>query len=55
MLKRRYSPFARRDCRGIAADACLGVVFELVEGNADTFPMRFANTLIAPATIVWPA
>ena len=33
--------------RMIAADAGLCVVFELVEGNADTLPMRFAHTLIA--------
>src|SRR5713226_3457162 len=31
----------------IAADAGLRVVFELVEGNADALPVRFADTLIA--------
>src|ERR1700677_3397964 len=33
--------------RMIAADAGLRVVFELVEGNADTLPVGFADTLIA--------
>ena len=33
--------------RMIAADAGLRVVFELVEGNADALPVRFADTLIA--------
>ena len=31
----------------IAADARLRVVFELVKGNADAFPVCFADTLIA--------
>jgi len=33
--------------RMIAADASLRVVFELVEGNADAFPMRFPDAVIA--------
>jgi len=33
--------------RMITADPGLRVAFELVEGNADAFPMRFADTLIA--------
>ena len=33
--------------RMIAADAGLRVVFELVEGNADAFPVCLAYTLIA--------
>src|SRR6266705_2340532 len=31
----------------IPADAGLSVVFQLVEGNADAFPVRFADALIA--------
>jgi hypothetical protein len=33
--------------RMIAADAGLCVVFELIEGDADALPVRFADTLIA--------
>src|SRR5208282_2221198 len=38
---------ARSLGRMIAADAGLRVVFELVKGNANALPMRFADTFIA--------
>jgi hypothetical protein len=33
--------------RMVAADPCLCVAFELVEGNSDALAMRFADTFIA--------
>ena len=39
--------FGRGLGRMVAADAGLRVVFELLKGNADALPMRFADTVIA--------
>src|SRR5208283_2110513 len=47
VLKLGDDKFAGGLGRMIAADAGLRVVFELVEGNADALPVRFADTLIA--------
>ena len=47
VLKLGGDKLARGLGRMIAADAGLRVVFELVEGNADALPVRFADTLIA--------
>jgi hypothetical protein len=47
VLKLGGDKLARGLGRMIAADAGLRVVFELVEGNADAFPMRFADAVIA--------
>ena len=47
VLKLGGDKFARGLGRMIAADAGLRVVFQLVEGNADALPVRFADTLIA--------
>jgi hypothetical protein len=38
---------ARGYWRMITADASLCVVFELVDGNSDTFPVRVADAIIA--------
>src|SRR5580658_4528542 len=38
---------ARRFGRMVSADAGLCVVFELIEGNPNALPVRFADTLIA--------
>ena len=47
VLKLGDDKLARGLRRMIAADAGLRVVFELIEGNADALPVRFADTLIA--------
>src|SRR5271157_4038418 len=47
VLKLGGYKFASRLGRMIAADAGLRVVFELVEGHADAFPVGFTDTLIA--------
>src|ERR1022692_3317720 len=47
VLKLGGDKLARGLRRMIAADAGLRVVFELVKGNVDAVPVRFADTLIA--------
>jgi hypothetical protein len=47
VLKLGGYKFASGLGRMIAADPGLRVVFELVEGNADAFPVGFPDTLIA--------
>ncbi len=47
VLKLGGDKLARSLGRMVAADAGLCVAFELVKGNADALPMRFADALIA--------
>src|SRR5579871_2087146 len=47
VLKLGGDKLARSLGRMVAADAGLCVAFELVKGNADALPMRFADALVA--------
>jgi hypothetical protein len=46
VLKLGGDKLARSLGRMVAADAGLCVAFELVKGNADALPMRFADALV---------